>query len=237
MSQLNFTTYVAQIANLIVVNPADANYLAMIPNMVDFAEQREYRELDLIATSLTDATGSFNVNNRSLALSTSLGTFLVVEEVNVITPSTATSTSGSRTPLTNTSQQFIDITYPSNTSAQGVPEFWSMKDNATIIVGPSPNQAYPVEIVGTYRPASLSSGNSSTVLTQMLPDLFVADSMVFASGYMKNFGNMSDDPQSGTTWETIRNKLFASANVEEVRKKYQSQAWTSESPSPLAQRV
>src|ERR1035437_3220080 len=140
MSQLNFTTYVAQIANLIVVNPADANYLAMIPNMVDFAEQREYRELDLVATSLTDATGSFSTNNRSLALSTALGTFLVVEEVNVITPSTATSTSGSRTPLTNTSQQFIDITYPSDVRAQGVPEFWSMKDAATIIVGPSPDR-------------------------------------------------------------------------------------------------
>ena len=234
MSSLNYTTYIAQISNLITVPSSDPNFQVMAPGMIDYGENRIYRELDLLNTRVTDSTGALTANQRNFVLPTSVGSFLVVEEVNVITPSTATAATGTRVPLTNTARAYIDICYPSNTSGQTTPEFWSMIDDANIIVGPSPDAAYPVEVVGTQRPASLSASNSSTFLTQVLPDLFIAASMVFASGYQRDFSAQGDNPQQGQSWEGQYTKLMQSANIEELRKRYFSAGWTSMQPSPIA---
>ena len=231
---LTYAQYVTQLANFMVVSPSDANYLSALPSIIDDAEQRTYRDLDLLATRITNTATSLSSGSRTVALSTTLGTFLVVEEVNVITPSTATAATGTRVPLVNVSRDFINAVYPSNTSATNTPEFWSMTDNANIIVGPSPDAAYPLEVIGTIRPTPLSSANQSTILTTMLPDVFMAASLVYAAGYMKDFGAMSDDPQAGATWEALYQKRLASAATEEFRKKYTSQAWTSKTPAPFA---
>lgn len=103
-----------------------------------------------------------------------------------------------------------------------------------IIVGPAPDQAYTVEVIGTIRPTPLSATNTTTYLTLYLPDLFVAASMIFMSGYMRDFGSQTDDGQQSVSWDTQYTKLFASANVEEMRKKYSSGAWGSLQPTPIA---
>ncbi len=231
---INYTSYVSQISNLMTELSSDPNFQTMLPGMIDYAEQRMYRELDLLATRITDTTGSLVASNRNFTLPTTQGTFLVVEQVNVITPATATVSSGTRVPLVNTSRDVIDICYPSNTSGNTIPEFFAMVNNANIIVGPPPDQSYPVEVVGTQRPTPLSSANPSTILTQMLPDVFIAASMVFGAGYMRDFGSQSDNPQMAQSWEGQYTKLMQSANVEELRKKYQSQGWTDQIPTPIA---
>ena len=231
---INYTSYYSQLANMVPISTGDTNFATMMPGCIDYAEQRMYRDLDLLATRVTDATGSLSSANRQFTLPTGTGAFLVVEGVNVITPYTATSTSGTRVPLVMTSRDFIDITYPSNTGGAAVPEFFAMRDNASIIVGPPPDAAYPMEIIGTQRPAPLSSANSSTFLTQVLPDVFIAASMVFISGYTKDFSAQGDNPAQGNSWETQYKTLIASANVEELRKRYFSAGWTSQQPSPIA---
>jgi hypothetical protein len=97
----------------------------------------------------------------------------------------------------------------------------------TFIVGPPPDAAYRVEVIGTIRPDPLSSSNPTTYLTQYLPDLFMAASLVFGAGYLQNYGAMVDNPQQAVSWESHYQALKASADMEENRKKYASQAWTS----------
>ena len=231
---INYTSYVAQISNLMVFQPADPNFTTMLPGMIDFAEQKMYRELDLLATRVTDTSATLTAGVHTLSLPVSMGTFLVVEQVNVITPATATSSYGTRNPLVNTSVDVIDITYPSQIVAQNVPEFFAMKDNATILLGPTPDQNYAIEIRGTQRPVPLSATNPTTILTTMLPDAFIAASMIFGAGFMRDFGAQSDNPQMAASWDAQYGKLIQSANVEELRKKYQSQGWTSQIPAPTA---
>jgi len=216
-----------------VISTADANFNTMLPGMIDYAEQRLYRELDLIYTRVTDSTVSFVPGSHTLTLPTDVGTYLVVEQVNVITPSSAVAATGTRVPLVNTSVDFIDLTYPSQ-NFQTVPEFFAMKDNAHILLGPTPDSSYQAEIRGTQRPTPLSSANSSTILCQMLPDVFIAASMVFGAGYMRDFGAQSDNPQIAQSWEAQLGKLMQSANVEELRKRYMSQGWTNQQPSQIA---
>jgi hypothetical protein len=232
---MNYTTYVSQISDLTVIasTSVSVNFQTFINGCIDYAEQRIYRETDLLATVITDATTSLSSNNRNFSLPTSQGIFLTVDKINVITPAGTPSSAGTRVPLSNTSWDFIDAIYPGN-GTPSTPQFWAMKNNTSILVGPVPDASYVVEVVGEQRPTPLSVTNSSTILTQMLPDLFIAASMVYASGYMRDFGGNTDDPQQGNSWEQQYQKLFQSAYTEEVRKRHMSQGWTSQLPNQIA---
>jgi hypothetical protein len=119
-------------------------------------------------------------------------------------------------------------------SASTVPDCYAMITDQTIIVGSPPGAEFTVEVIGTIRPTPLSVSNTTSYLSLYLPDLFLAASMVFGTGYQQNFGAQSDNPQMAVSWETQYQSLKASANLEELRKKYQSVAWSSMSPSPAA---
>jgi hypothetical protein len=231
-SDLNYTTYISQIANLTAISSNDVNFQTMTPGMIDYAEQRVYREGDFLATYITDTSTNVVANQRTFNYPTSAGSFLVIDQINIITPISAGSSNGTRNPLQVTSKMFIDMVYPSNSSGTGVPKFFAPATATRAILGPVPDQAYNVEVIGTQRPAALSASNSSTFLTQTLPDLFIAASMIFASGYMRNFGAQADNPQTAVSWDSQYDKLFASANMEEMRKKYVAPAWQAQVPSP-----
>ena len=234
MSSLNYTTYVSQIANLTVISSGDTSFQTMLPGMIDYAEQRIYREGDFLSTYITDTSTNVAANVRTFSYPTGTGTFLVIDQINIITPITGVSTNGTRVPLQVASKDFINTVYPGNTTGTGVPKFWAPASDTTCFLGPVPDQAYNIEVIGTQRPTALSTSNSSTFLTQTLPDLFIAASMIFASGYMRNFSAQSDDPRMSVSWEDQYTKLFASANMEERRKGYTSQGWQSQIANNIA---
>jgi hypothetical protein len=236
---LNFSSFNTQLATLTAESTSDPNYVStLLPGSIDYAEQRIYREMDLLETYITDTTGAVTANQRTFSYPTTTGSFLVIDEFTVLTPVGATAANGTRVPLQVASKQFVDIMYPSNTSTAsiGVPKFFAPVNNTTCLLGPVPDQNYNVEIIGTQRPTPLSSNNATTYLTTNLPDLFMAAAMVYASGFMKNYAAQSDNPQMAVSWETQYGKLFASANVEELRKRYFSQAWQAQNTNQLVQR-
>lgn len=228
----DYTTYSAALAKLMVTETTQADFVAIRPSIIDYAEQRIYRELDLLSTVVRDSSGVLSVNNRNFTLPTGSGTFVVVLGVNVITPAGTAPDAGTRNPLTPTSLQYLDYAWPSATGA-ALPESYAMVTQAVIAVGPWPNAGYTVEVIGTQRPTPLSASNTTTFLSVNLPDLFMAASMIFASGFQKNFGAQADDPKMSQSWESQYQTLKASANVEEFRKKLQATGWSSQMPSPL----
>lgn len=230
---LTYTQFVSDLANFIVVPVNDSAFAAALPNIIDDAEQRLYRELDLLATRVT-ATGPFVAGNRNFTLPTSNGTFVVVEQFNVITPDATTDPElGTRNPCDPASKEALDALWPSATGA-GVPNKFAPISQQGWIVGPWPDQAYTVEVVGTIRPAPLSASNPTTFLSTYLSDVFFAAALVMAAGYQLNFSAASDNPAAGMTWETHVKTLLESAKVEEIRKKFGSEGWTSKEPDRLA---
>jgi hypothetical protein len=220
---LTYDTYVAQVSNMMVIPSTDSNFQTMLPGMIDYAEQRIYREINLLVTQVRDSAGNFLPNSRSFTLPTSFGSFVEVQGVNVVTPSSlALTTGGIRTPLSPVSLSMLDFLFPAEqaTSSAAVPNYYAMLDQATIAVGPSPGSSYPVEVVGTIRPTPLSSSNTTTFLSQNLPDLLIAASMVFGFGFMRDFGGTTDNPQASESWEKQYKTLVTSAGMEEIRKKY-----------------
>lgn len=224
---ITYATYQTQIATLIAASTSDPNFVAILPGAIDYAEQRIYRELDLLNTTVRTPTGTLTASNRNFTLPTpSAGPFVTVQEINVITPVSTAPDSGTRNQLTATTKEFLDAVWNSATGAT-VPKWFAPIDQLSIIVGPWPDAAYTVEVVGTVRPAPLSATNTTTFLTNYLPDLFIAASMVYFSGYMRNFGSQSDDPKMSASWESQYQTLFASAKGEELRKKFAGSDWTA----------
>lgn len=231
---LNYSSYVASLINLAPTVASDINFATDLPNIIDDSEQRLYRELDLLNTVVRDSSSTLTAGNRNFNLPSSIGTFIVTESFNVITPSGTTNPdNGTRNPLVPVSIEVINFLYPSSTGS-GVPQYMAPISQSSWIVGPWPDAGYTIEVRGTIRPAPLSSSNTTTLLSVYFPDLLIAASMVRVAAFMKNYGAAADDPKMAQSWEAHYAALKASAETEEARKKFSSAAWSSKSPAPLA---
>jgi hypothetical protein len=237
---VTYNSFVSEIATLTVISSTilvngDTNFQGIMPAIIDYAEGRLWRDLDLPVVVVTDTSVSTSSGVRTIALSTTQGTLLAIQAVNIMTPAGAGSSNGTRVPLVPVSHAVIDAVYPSAISSNcAQPEYFARITDTQILFGPTPDQGYAAHVTATTRPAPLSASNSTTWLSLNVPELMIAAGMIFASGSMRDFGAQSDNPQMAQSWETQYNNLLKSMNVDSLRMKFQSQAWTSEIPSPIA---
>lgn len=218
---LTYSSYLAELQRLAVAPANDTTFAQMVPNAIDYAEQRIYRDLQLLATNETDATPVTVANTREITLPTS-STWVTVDQLCVIVPSGSPPpqpAAGTRVPLVPVSLAFINMVWPSATTA-AQPQYYAKLTDQRLVLGPWPNAVYRIEVTGTVRPAPLSPTNTTTWLSERLPDLFVAASMIFIAGYQRDFGQQADDPKFAQSWETQYEKLKVSAETEEAIKKY-----------------
>lgn len=237
---LNYTTLVSEIATITAITSAvlvngDNNFQGIMPALIDYAEGRLYRDLDLVSASIVDASVTCSSGVRSVNLSTAAGNPLQIDALNLLSSAGTTSSNATRIPLTPTSRAVIDSVYPSALSSNcGQPTYFARLSDTEIIFGPSPDQAYGLEMQATIRPDPLSGSNSSTWLTQNVPELMVAACMISAAGYMRNYGAQADDPKMAASWESQYQALMKTASQDSMRQKFEASAWTAQSPAPLA---
>lgn len=223
-----WTQYLSYMATMAPTTLTDPNFQAVQNLMVDYAEQRCYRDLNLLDETVRDSSATFTASSRTFALPSTNGTFISVEQFNVITPvGTSAADSGTRNPMTAASKEMIDALWPSSTGST-VPLYFAPVTQDSFAVGPFPDKAYNVEVVGVVRPTPLYTSQSTSPLSVFFPDLFVSASMVFLAGYQKNFGEMADDGKSAVSWETQYNTLLKSAVTEESRKRFLADRYQSQ---------
>lgn len=228
---MNYSTYVTTIANLMPVDEDDANFQQIIPSMIDYAEGRIYRDLDLLSEMVTDSTQTLSANTRTIAIPVpSAGIYNIIEQVNLLE-------SNVRTPLVPVSREVLDFMWPSSSAASIAtrPSQYAVTNATTIAFGPSSGASVHVEIIGQVKPTPLSETNTTTYLTEQLPDLFVVASMIFATGYQQNFGAQSDNPQSAVSWESQYAKLIGAADQNTARAEFAGASWTAKRVEPYAQ--
>jgi len=231
---MDYNTYVQQIATMAVVPTTDTNFQIILPQMISYAELRMQRDLDFLSTQISNSSYSLTAGSGTLTIPTS--SFVVMETFEVIDGS------GSSAPLLPVGKEFIQNVYGTGSST-GLPQYFAVYggDSAStgltsqnMIVGPIPDLNYAIRLTGTVRSAPLSATNTQTYISVYLPDMFIMASMIYISAYQRNFGRLNDDPAMAQTYESQYQGLLKSAMVEENRKKFESAAWTSYSPSPFA---
>lgn len=231
------TSYITQISTLAVVEATNSAFLAILPQMLTYAENRIYRDIDFLSTQVVR---TYTLSSGTNVLTIPASDFITVQTLNINYASNA------YRPLIPTTKEFIRNVY-GDPAAAGVPMYFAMYggDLATygttsdnILVGPTPNASFTMQVSGTVRPPSLGDGTNGTVTSTFvslyLPDLLIMASMIYISAYQRNFGRANDDPQMAVTYESQYNALLKGAVVEEARKKFQAAGWTAYSPSQVA---
>lgn len=243
---LSYSQYQTMLQNFSVMNDAAgiAALSAILPNVIDFSEQRIYRELDFLTTQTT-ATGTATANSRNAVVPS---TVIVLQDINIITPVgyTPDQAGAIRNPVQRVTTSYINYCWPQGTALSGivsVPQYYTLLNTTTVnptgntsnmLIAPAPDAAYTIEFVGTVRPTPLSATNTTTFLTTYLPDLFMACSMIYVAGYQQNFSQDGTTPGMADYWEKQYQTLKGSADIEEARKKSQSQGWTALEPAAVA---
>lgn len=238
-----YSEFVNAVADLLILLPTitdatnaspstDPNFNTILPRAIEYAEQRMYRELDLMQT-FTTATTTTAANTRTYAIPDNL---IVLNSLYIITPAGAApdDPNAKRNVLLRTTIDALNFIWPSGQTGGNLPEYFATQADTAIHVAPAPDNQYTLELYGTFRPDPLSATNTSTVLTTYLPDVFLACAMVFFSGYQRDYGAQADDPKLAQSWETQYQLLKASASEEISRAKSQSQQWTPFSPPKFA---
>jgi len=129
----------------------EPTFVSNIPTFVQLAEERVYNSVQLPAIR-KNQTGTLTATNKYLTLPTDwLATFSLA----VIDP-----VSGAYSYPLDKDVNFIRQSFPTPT-VTGTPGFYAQFDQNTLILGPTPDQSYAVELHYYYYPTSIVTAGTS----------------------------------------------------------------------------
>ena len=154
-----------------------------INNFIQQAEQRIYNTVQLPALR-KNVTGTLSIGNKYLAMPTDwLSTFSLA----------VINTANEYSYLLNKDVNFIRQSFPdTDTDFYGEPQYYAVFDNATFIVGPTPDANYSAELHYFYYPESIVTAGTSWVGTNFSSALLYG-SLLEAYTYMKGEKDVLDN--------------------------------------------
>ena len=144
----------AQLTSLIqeYCQSTETSFVANIPNFVQYAEERIYNTVQLPALR-QNSTASTSLGNQYMALPSDwLSTYSLA----------VVDGSGDYQFLLNKDVNFIRQSYPS-ASSTGLPQYYAIWDDTTMLLGPTPDAAYTLELHYYYYPPSIVNAGTSWV--------------------------------------------------------------------------
>ena len=142
---------------------------------IDSDNNRQYAQADIVA-------GQRYVNTPLINDET-----LVIRSAQ-ITNSTGGGDNSSRSFLEYRDTSFISEYNP--TGVQGVPKYYSYWDENTIVLAPTPDQNYNMQINYILKPNGLSVSNTQTYLSKEFPNGLLYACLVEAYGFLKGPADM-----------------------------------------------
>jgi hypothetical protein len=154
-----------------------------INNFIRQAEQRIYNTVQLPALR-RNVTGSLSIGNKYLAMPTDwLSTFSLA----------VINSANEYNYLLNKDVNFIRQSFPdTDTDFYGQPQYYAVFDNATFIVGPTPDANYSAELHYFYYPESIVTAGTSWVGNNFSSALLYG-SLLEAYTYMKGEKDVLDN--------------------------------------------
>ena len=168
-------TYDELVTNLRNYTEVDANVFStpVINTFITMAENRILRDIDLDVFKL-EAAGNMTSGNKFLTAPS-----------DILTHRYMMITSG-------TNQIFLDFRdtsfmkeYWPNGATTGIPKYYSVWDQNTFYVAPTPNANFSVELGYIYRPAQLSPATPTTWISTNAPEALLYACLIQAYSYTK----------------------------------------------------
>jgi len=152
---------------------------AVINTFITMAENRILRDIDLDVFK-KEVSGTMTINNKFLSTPTDILThrYLML-----------TDASNNQLFLDFRDTSFMKEYWPDGADT-GTPKYYSVWDQNTFYVAPTPNAAFAVELGYIYRPAQLSSTNPNTWVSDNAPEALLYACLIQAYSYTKGPGDM-----------------------------------------------
>ena len=169
---MNYSELLTNIRNYTEV---DSNVFsdAVINTFITMAENRILRDIDLDVFK-KESSGTMTDGNRFLAAPSDILThrymFITVSDEKVYLDFRDTS--------------FMKEYWP-DLATKGVPKYYSVWDQDTFYVAPTPNSNYTVQLGYIYRPTQLSSSNTTTWVSINAPEALLYATLIQAYSYTK----------------------------------------------------
>ncbi len=242
---LSYNQYIQQVAALAVYQTAETNGVyafvdapaqLIVPQMLNYAELRIQRDIDLLSTQ---SSNTYTLTAGQQTFSVPVNDFLSVQtcEIGQLNGGVFYQLNA----LTPVSKEYVQNVF-GGVGSPGTPRVFAMYgDNwqdgqdtyMNLLFGPAPSQPFTLRITGTSREPSLytyaSNGiadTSYTYISTYLPDLLVMASMIYITMFQRNFSATSDSPEMGMTYEKQYQALRLGAIAEENRRKFQASGWS-----------
>ena len=184
---MNYTELSTAIQNY--AENTEASFVAEIPVFVQQAEQRIYNSVQFPSLR-KNVTGQTTQDNKYLACPSD---FLAVYSLAVVTD--GTTTTGTYEYLLNKDVNFIRQAYPT-AGDTGTPKYYALfgpqsndANELSMILGPTPDAVYPVELHYYYYPTSIVDAGTSW-LGDNFDSVLLYGSLVEAYTYMKGEQDM-----------------------------------------------
>jgi hypothetical protein len=145
----------------------------VVNTFITMAENQILREIDLDVFKL-EVSGNMTSGNKFLTAPNNILTHRYI----MIT------SAGQQIFLDFRDLSFMKEYWP-NGASTGVPKYYSVWDQNTFYVAPTPNAAFPVELGYIYRPPQLSSTNTTTWISENAPEALLYACLVQAYSYTK----------------------------------------------------
>lgn len=144
-----YTTLTAAVQNY--TENTESSFVSLIPTFIQLAEERVYNSVQFNSLR-KNQVGSVTINNKYLTLPADwLSTYALA----VIDPVT-----NAQTYLLEKDVEFIRESFP-DPDITGVPAYYGQFDVETLILGPTPNLSYQVELHYYYYPESIVTAGTS----------------------------------------------------------------------------
>ena len=157
----------------------EQTFVDNIPTFVQLAEERVYNSVQIPAIR-RNQIGTLSINNKYLTLPSDwLATFSLA----VIDPDT-----GAQEFMLDKDVNFIRQSYPSPDDV-GVPKYYAIFDDNTLILGPTPDYAYQVEMNYYYYPESIVTAGTSW-LGDIYENILLYGALREAYTYLKGEADM-----------------------------------------------
>ena len=241
------------------LNAEDDKFQRIIPATFLYADGRIYRELSFLATDVTQPV-TLVANERETLLPADV---VHVRSIDVCTPVGPITRNSRRHPLERISPEALRMFWPQPSFKPGVPKkyaivgvrpplevlpqppqigtqplppnFASERFVYAVHLMPSPDRAYTAEVFAGVQPKVLSQSNPETFLSVYYSELFIAACMVFITGYQRDYGAASDDPQRAVSWEGNYKVLRESIALEAAMQRGEGPGFTALPPAGVAQ--
>lgn len=183
-------------------DPADPSVYAMLPTLINMAERN-------IAIAL-NVTGIRQVVSGAMAPGLSVYQKPSGWRRTVSINFGAASTLDQRTALFPRSYEYCRSYWPDDT-VQGTPKFYAEYSDEYMLVTPTPNAAYPFEMIYYAKPPLLDDANQTNWITENWPQLLIYATLKEAAPFMKQDERIA-------TWDGMYQQLLGAISEDDLKK-------------------